>query len=605
MPIENRLPRLRGWVLPASLVVVLGAIAIVPRVFVPAASLVAGLVLAIPAVAIAAWAGARLTVSSARVLAACATAVTVLAVSAALSANVSVSLAGTIEARTGWAMWAVGVVWLWVGVVLGSRCGLKRIAVTVALIGVVLSGAAVGDALGIVRNAVGWSIKPAGLFENALSLGQFLVLALGCALAWTVVALQRWEKPVAWASVAACVAGIALSGSRGAWLGAAAGLLFVVAVSADSRLPSMLRRGAGIVLGLGVVAGIGSMVLAAFSLQQPLVASVDRLSTGRLTLWHAALLDFADSPLLGTGPGMYSSFASWGQSSQGALSVQWANDPHSVVLYWLIGGGVIGFVAFAVATVMMLRRLVVVSRRSLALSALVLGAVGWSASTLFTWTHPYSLLAVSVVIGALLGAYDEASSEPDAPAWTRPVAAVLAAALIAVAGAAVLPGIPDEFRWAGMRDSGQGGTVAFAQEVVQRSADPGYAVWLLTNGLPRAAAQRQLDTAAAVNIATQVLGNFEPDIGWYAPLALASIEAKFRARSAGLASVDELERAVVQARAADRGSGCFDFVAADRFAQLGLERRALAHARTALGYPLSPEIRARLERYVRPDTIPP
>jgi hypothetical protein len=46
-------------------------------------------------------------------------------------------------------------------------------------------------------------------------------------------------------------------------------------------------------------------------------------------------------------------------------------------------------------------------------------------------------------------------------------------------------------------------------------------------------------------------------------------------------------------------------VAADRFAQLGLERRALVHARAALGHPLSPEIRARLERYVQPDTLLP
>jgi hypothetical protein len=181
----------------------------------------------------------------------------------------------------------------------------------------------------------------------------------------------------------------------------------------------------------------------------------------------------------------------------------------------------------------------------------------------------------------------------------------MALLLIVGAAAAVLPGVADEFQWATMRDSGAAGQTAFLRGAAERSPDPAYPVWLLANGLPKDVAERRLDAAAAATISTELLRKFERDLDWYAPLALVSIESAFRARAVGQASIDEVERTVARARASDRASGCFDFVAADRFAQLGLERRALAHARAALGHPLSPEIRARLERYVQPDTLLP
>jgi O-antigen ligase len=520
-----------------------------------------------------------------------------LALSAALSENPLVALGGKLESRTGWAMWAVGLVWFWLASTFDETPSMKRLTVTVSLMGVAAVAAAVVDAFGLVDNALGWSDKPAGVFENALSLAQFLVLALGCAVAWLMSATSRRERVVAAASGIACGGGILLSGSRGALVGAVAGALLVVAIAGGRWASLRMRRAAAIVFAAGAIAFLAVSVFSVAAPEQAVAVLIDNALTDRPTLWRASLRDFAASPLLGQGPGMFSSFARWGLSGEGSLSVQWANDPHSTLLYMLAGGGVLGFLAAGAGFVMLGARLAAVGRRSARASAVVAGLFGWFASTLFTWVNPLTLLAASLLAGVLVRADDAAGDSPATSQRVLVVSGVAACVLLIATAVIVLPSAYDEFRWALVREADGTSQYTVVWDAASRSYDPTYAMWLLNVGIPREVSAGRMQPGTGASTAGELLRRFDRDIEWFPPLALASVENVFRARAAGVAGVDQVEQAVARARRSDPGSGCFDFVAADRFASLGLERRALAHARSALQHELSPEVRTKLERF--------
>lgn len=601
MPEVDRSESLREWALPRLLVFVFFAMALVPPVFGAGASLSAGLILALPVVLAAALSGTPLSVRTSRLLLMLTGALATLALSAAFSANPLVALGGKLESRTGWAMWAVGLAWFWLASTFDAAPSMKRLSAAVSLMGVAAVAAAAVDAFGLVDNALGWSDKPAGFFENALSLGQFLVLALGCAVAWLMSGTSRRERVVAAASAIACAGGILLSGSRGALVGAVAGALLVVAIAGGRWASLRMRRAAAIVFAVGAMVFLAASVFAVAAPEQAVAVFIDDLLTDRPNLWRASLMDFASSPLLGQGPGMFSSFARWGLSGEGALSVQWANDPHSTPLYMLAGGGVLGFLAAGAAFVMLVARLAAVGRRSARASAVVAGLLGWFASTLFTWVNPLTLLAASLVAGTLLRVDDAAGDVPATSRRVQVMSGVAAGALLIVTAVIVLPSAYDEFQWAMLREADGPSQYNAVWDAASRRHDPTYAVWLLNVGIPREVSAGRMQPGTGASTAGELLRRFDRDIEWYPPLALASVENAFRARAAGAVPVDQVERVVARARLSDPGSGCFDFVAADRFASLGLERRALAHARAALEYDLSSEVRTKLERFAGPE----
>lgn len=184
-----------------------------------------------------------------------------------------------------------------------------------------------------------WAIRrPPSTFGHAGYLSVYLCYALF--VAWHLIGEgRRWL----WVGVA-IAAGLAviLAGSRGAWLGAASGLLVLLAYTP--------RRRAVLIALLLVV--IGGAAFAASPWGEPLRSRLrwfveDPGGGGRLVLWRDSL---GVSPWLGTGPDGFERLFPRHQSEGLARTFpdRHFESPHNVFLDHLTTYGVIGVLALAV-----------------------------------------------------------------------------------------------------------------------------------------------------------------------------------------------------------------------------------------------------------------
>ena len=156
----------------------------------------------------------------------------------------------------------------------------------------------VGHGLAALVQKAGGTTRPASTFLNPSHLGAWLAAGV---LVLTSSALDRREsrivRGVCVAGIAAALAGIFVSGSRGALLGLAAGAAVLVA-SAWAELSSTSRRRwlAGAAL---LVLAAGAGVAARFR------ADADPYRFHRTRIWPASLRAVAESPWRGTGPGQF------------------------------------------------------------------------------------------------------------------------------------------------------------------------------------------------------------------------------------------------------------------------------------------------------------
>lgn len=146
-----------------------------------------------------------------------------------------------------------------------------------------------------------------------------------------------------------CFLGVAISGSRGGYLSSAAGLLFF----AINSVLALKRLAPGKALKLGPVIVAGTLLFIAGSvtlmnkshLLRSRVESIAETNNGRLLLWEAALKQFVQNPVWGTGAGTY---LYYGRHFRSAM-VQ--NDPiyvHNDYLHLLAEYGIAGSLFFLV-----------------------------------------------------------------------------------------------------------------------------------------------------------------------------------------------------------------------------------------------------------------
>ncbi len=206
--------------------------------------------------------------------------------------------------------------------------------------------------------------------SNALATYTYLLVPYAVWAAWS----WRHGRIVAALLVGGALFALVTSGSRGAWLGALAGIIVgSVMVAADRG--GVLRRLSWRQLVLAL--GVGVFVIAATS---PWIAArVAAGDAGRYEIWSAALSIFARFPVLGAGPG------SW-QGMRPLEPITLADTasiltPHQSLLYVGAETGVVGLIA----------------------AALLVGAVVLVAWRAFTSQPRGRRVEVAVVAGSLVG----------------------------------------------------------------------------------------------------------------------------------------------------------------------------------------------------------
>jgi len=181
---------------------------------------------------------------------------------------------------------------------------------------------------------------------NASNLGVFLVLATPLAIARVREERAGWRW-VSWVAVGSGAVVLALSLSRGAWAGAAAGAVCWLVSEArrwdQARrvkvgLASLLVGVAAVALVVGVVPNAGARVA---ELADPSAGTAG----WRTVVWSQSLRMVADRPLLGFGPGSFRyAFPQYRTAATmtGEGGAQVLEDPHNILVSAAVATGVPG-----------------------------------------------------------------------------------------------------------------------------------------------------------------------------------------------------------------------------------------------------------------------
>lgn len=220
-----------------------------------------------------------------------------------------------------------------------------------------------------------WRSRAFSIFSTDNVFGGFCAVIVAISFGMVLTDRNKWLLIPFFTSAAGMIA----SGSRGAWVGCCAALLYLVMKSRPKLIP----------LYLGLLA-----LLAWISVY---FISSDRLNIDqfiidtRLDVWGAAVILFLGHPLIGVGLTNFAelmpSIIPWSFNVVGA---------HNIYLQLLSEGGVVGFLALFVPMGFALHK----SRSRVAIAGLV--ATFAHQLVDYLWSDPRYLMAVAVVLGAAL-----------------------------------------------------------------------------------------------------------------------------------------------------------------------------------------------------------
>jgi len=339
-------------------------------------------------------------------------------------------------------------VYLLAGVAGARLLGPARAPGTAARLGRLLAVAAVCVAVLAVLEVAGWRplssnvSRPGSLLGNASDEGAFGVLIGGPLLALGVVTRDRWALTGAGAGLVT----VALSGSRGALLGAlvSAAVLFAV----------LSGRGQRIAIGCGLVGLAVLTLIVPASRSRTLGTSPLAGETvhGRLLLWRETLSLLGGHPVLGVGP------SGFGDAIVAEHTLAWQqqigpanppDSPHDWVLQAAVAGGLpLALLALVMAALTGWRGWVAARREQAErapplVGGLLAGLAGYGAALLVHLSSPGPTSLAAVFGGALLA---RAPTEASRSRWAHrsevalPVG--LAAFLTVVLAAAAVAEIP-------------------------------------------------------------------------------------------------------------------------------------------------------------------
>lgn len=395
-----------------------------------------------------------------------------------------VSMAGVAGQHNGWMLWLAVTLWFVSGAGMSRGVSLRWTMWSFACAGTIAATLALADVAGLVQ-AVRYSPEAAGVMESSISLGQLLLIGLGCSAA---LSASETRAEVRWTAVGLVVmqsAALALSGARAAIvLGAVAALLAMYwARTRDGRgSDTLVRR----VVMTGVIVMTAAVLAVAWT-GVPDNAVLRGVLTDRPTIWHSALGRVPNSLLIGAGPDRFSAVVDWSAGADG-LVWQTTASPHNVLFDWVLGGGIVALVAFAAAFIMAATLIGwAVGRAGLGPKLLAMFIGAWAMSLMTSWTDPLAACAAALLAGAL-------SSGPRDDARNGIVCASVQWAVVAVALAVtvvVWPLVGIEARWAAVVG---GGSTSLTESIErwERWPDPafgGQALIAGIEGLPETASE--------------------------------------------------------------------------------------------------------------------
>ena len=193
-----------------------------------------------------------------------------------------------------------------------------------------------------------------GTLGNATYLAGMMLFAVGFAAAVAIGARERWARNAALAVGAAAAVAMVYSGTRGAVLGLAAGVLFAGVLFLVVGRGNEYRR-----LGWWVVGGFAALALvavAAFQFpafrQHPAfgrladVSLQDKTILSRVINAEIAWQGFLERPVLGWGQGNYSQVFDSHYDPRMHDQEQYFDRTHSILTDWLVAAGALGWLAY-------------------------------------------------------------------------------------------------------------------------------------------------------------------------------------------------------------------------------------------------------------------
>jgi O-antigen ligase len=250
-----------------------------------------------------------------------------------------------------------------------------------------------------------------GAFDHPNQLGTICAMLALVAAGLGFGARSLQTRVLAFAAIPLLLAGLALSLSRGAWIGAALGALYLAIA-----LPQARRAVVVVAVPLTIVAAVLAPSLPA----NPQIQVVqERLSVltvrspydDRPAIWAEAIREIQDDPITGQGPGSFPVASVRAASEASAVA---AYHAHNVLLTWAAESGIpaaILLIGFLVAVAFAARRAskATRSRGSGRDRAVIVGMAAGLIAVLgqgpvdYTWRNTVVFVAISAMVGILLG----------------------------------------------------------------------------------------------------------------------------------------------------------------------------------------------------------
>lgn len=298
-----------------------------------------------------------------------------LSVSAFLVINIISSFTGVSVVRSLWgnfermggAYYLTNLVALYFYVLaLGQMQGLyfKRFLKVLLFVSFVLVGNGIFGWLGLPTFVQDPSLpgRVSSTLGNPIYLGSFLIIPMFLSLFFALQAEGKWRKAGYCILALLFLAGIFLSGTRGAVVGVVAGSfiasLLYIALNKSQKLRNYGLMSVGIFIALAVALFIFSDKLPQGSTIQRLVKLKDSNTEARLLQWKIALTGYKDRPLFGTGPENYYIIANKYYNPEiYKYDRSWFDKPHNYLLEILVTNGLAGFLAYAAILIFMVMAL--------------------------------------------------------------------------------------------------------------------------------------------------------------------------------------------------------------------------------------------------------
>lgn len=314
---------------------------------------------------------------------------------------------------------------------------LRRLVLVLATVGAgvcLYSLGSAGDIQTRLPGAGAVGNRALGIFQSPNQLGTFAGLLLFVGFGLALGARTRLERAVGTLCLLSATGALLITLSRGAWIGAALGLVVLVVLSPLARrvVPAVLA-GVGVLVPLVLLVAAPQLLTVLAARAAALLELDSNPDDARTLIYQEAVRQIVDRPWTGQGPGNYPLVMETAESVAPAVSVLHA---HNVLLQAAAEAGIPAAVVLVVFTLSVARHVLLARTRlpaperdlmiGLACGLVVLVGQGLAD---FTLGNPTLLFLAWTTVGFLFAATtlpSPADDEVSVPGETRPAEPALA-----------------------------------------------------------------------------------------------------------------------------------------------------------------------------------